>query len=297
MSDELEQFEKALMSKDEKTLVSLTTKHTNEERVKLRADYQAKFGRDLLKDFDSKLGSDFKNCMVGLYKPADEYNADLLYYAMKGIGSNKEVISEVLSFGSADDIKAMKAKFQEKYKNDLVAEVKSETSGDYQKIVLALLDGNRGTNSSPDVQSCANIAKEIFELGDGKGDLSVFVKYFPTLSKDELLIVCKEYHKNHNKNILDTIDKKFSGNERDLLKIILYAMYSPAEYFAKVIHSAVAGAGTSDDKLIRCFISRAEKDMPKIKKYYKKLYNVEMEEDIKGDLSGNYLDTILELMK
>ena len=110
MSDELEQFEKALMSKDEKTLVSLTIKHTNEERVKLRADYQAKFGRDLLKDFDSKLGSDFKNCLVGLYKPSDEYNADLLYYAMKGIGSNKEVISEVLSFGSADDIKAMKAK-------------------------------------------------------------------------------------------------------------------------------------------------------------------------------------------
>ena len=37
--------------------------------------------------------------------------------------------------------------------------------------------------------------------------------------------------------------------------------------------------------------------MPKIKKYYKKLYNEEMEVDIKGDLSGNYLDTILGLMK
>jgi annexin A7/11 len=299
MSDELEQFEKAVMANDESTLVNITVSHSNEERVKLRADYQAKFGRDLLKDFESKLKSDFKECMLGLYKPPAEYDADLLYFAMKGIGSDKEVITEVLSFRTPERLNEVKAKFQEKYGKDLVAEIKSETSGDYQKIAMALLDGKRGTNTSPDLQNCTNIAKELYDAGEGKigTNEDVFIKYFTTLSKEELLLVCKEYHKNHKKNMLDTIDNEFSSHVQTLLKVILYSLYSPSEYFAKTINSAVAGAGTSDNRLIRCVLSRTGVDMKKIKKYYKKLFNKEMEEDIKGDLSGAYSDVIIGVLK
>ena len=52
---------------------------------------------------------------------------------MKGIGSHKDVITEVLAFGNQKRINEIKAKFQEKYWKDLVAEIKSETSGYYQK--------------------------------------------------------------------------------------------------------------------------------------------------------------------
>ena len=287
------------MANDESTLVNITVSHSNEERVKLRADYQAKFGRDLLKDFESKLKSDFKECMLGLYKPPAEYDADLLYFAMKGIGSDKEVITEVLSFRTPERLNEVKAKFQEKYGKDLVAEIKSETSGDYQKIAMALLDGKRGTNTSPDLQNCTNIAKELYDAGEGKigTNEDVFIKYFTTLSKEELLLVCKEYHKNYKKNMLDTIDNEFGSHVQTLLKVILYSLYSPSEYFAKTINSAVAGAGTSDNRLIRCVLSRTGVDMKKIKKYYKKLFNKEMEEDIKGDLSGAYSDVIIGVLK
>ena len=299
MSDELEQFEKAVMGNDEKTLVDITIKHTNEERVKLREDYQAKFGRDLLKDFESKLKSDFQACMIGLYKPPAEYDADLLYIAMKGIGSDKEVITEVLSFRSPEELNQIKAKFQEKYGKELIPEIKSETSGDYQKIAMALLDGNRGTNTSPDLENCTKIAKEIYDAGEGKigTNEDVFIKYFTTLSKEELLLVCKEYHKNHKKNMLDTIDNEFSSHVQTLLKVILYSLYSPSEYFARQIHAAVAGAGTNDNRFIRCVLSRTGKDMKRIKKFYKKIYNEEMETAIKGDISGSYQELICGILK
>ena len=290
MADELEQLEKAINDKDEEAIINFTLERSNEQRVKVRADYQTKFSRDLLEDFKSNLKSDFLNVVTALYKDPVEYDADLLYLAMKGIGSNKEVITEVLCFRTPDKMNKVKAKFQEKYGKELVPEIKSETSGDYQKIVLALLEGNRGTNSSPDKDNCAKIAKEIYDAGEGKlgTNEEVFIKYFTTLSPDELLLVCKEYEKNHKKHMLDTLEGEFSGNEKDLLKIILYALYSPYEYYAKQIHSAIEGAGTSDDKLIRCIVSGAELDMKKIKKYYKKIFNKEMSEDIKDDLSGSY---------
>ena len=133
--------------------------------------------------------------MTGLYHSPAEYDADLLYMAMKGIGYDKEVITEVLCFRTPERIQEIKTKFREKYGKDLVAEIKDETSGDYEKKAVALLDGNRGENSSPDLENCSKIAKEIYEDGEGKigtnGDF--FIKYFTILSPEELLLVCKEY--------------------------------------------------------------------------------------------------------
>ena len=60
------------------------------------------------------------------------YNKDLLYFAMKGIGSDKDVITEVLAFRNPKRINEIKQKFQEKYGKDLVEEIKGETSGDYR---------------------------------------------------------------------------------------------------------------------------------------------------------------------
>ena len=37
--------------------------------------------------------------------------------------------------------------------------------------------------------------------------------------------------------------------------------------------------------------------MKKIRKYYKKIYNAEIEDDIKGDISGAYQDLIVGLLK
>ena len=298
MSDEIEQLEKAVSGKDEQGIITFTLNHSNEQRVKLRADYQEKYSKDLLTDFESNFKGEFKDILIGLYKSPAEYDADLLYNAMKGIGSDKEVITEVLCFRSPERINEIKAKFQEKYKKELIPEIKSETSGDYQKTTLLLLEANRGTNSSPDLEKCTEIAKELFNAGEGKLGTNEedFIKYFTSLSPEELLLTCKEYHKNHNKNMLDTIDNEFDGHTRDLLKIILYGLYSPSEFFAKQIHDSVDGLGTADNKLIRSIISRADIDMKKIKKYYKKIYNKEMIEQVNADLSGSYKTIIEGLM-
>lgn len=299
MSDELEQLENLIKGKDENGIITFILNHSNDELVKLRSDYQAKNSKDLIKELESKFSGDFKNVIVALFKDPVEYDADLLYNAMKGLGSDKNVITEVLCFRSPERMNEVKTKFKEKYGKELVPEIKSETSGDYQKIALNLLDGNRATNSSPDLENCTKIAKELYEAGEGKlgTNEDVFIKYFTSLSPEELLLVCKEYHKNHKKNMLDSIDNEFDGHVKNLLKIILYSLYSPSEFFAIQIHNSVVGMGTADDQLIRSIVSRANIDMKKIKKYYKKIYNKDMIEEVNADLSGSYKTIIEGLMK
>lgn len=52
MSDTIDKLEAAVTAKDENALIDITINHTNAERVKMRDDYKAKFGRDLLEDFE-----------------------------------------------------------------------------------------------------------------------------------------------------------------------------------------------------------------------------------------------------
>ena len=125
MSDEVEQLEKAISGKDEEAMITFTLNHSTDQRVKLREDYQTKYNKDLLKDLESNFKKDFKEVLVGLYKSPAEYDADLLYNAMKGIGSDKEVMTEVLCFRH-DRLEEIKKKFQEKYGKELIPEIKSQ---------------------------------------------------------------------------------------------------------------------------------------------------------------------------
>lgn len=299
MSEDVDKLEQALKAKDEKTLIDITLSHKNAERVKLREEYNTKFSSDLLKDFEKYLSSDFLKVMKAVYMSPAEYDAELFYLAMKGIGSDKATMTELLCFRTPERIEEIKQKFKEMYKKDLVEEVMDETSGDYKKIAKILLQGNRGTNKNPDLETCKKIAKEIYDAGEGKigTNEEVFIKYFTELSPDELLLVCKEYEKNHKKHMLDTIEGEFSSHVKDLLKIILYGLFSPSEYYAKQIYDSIAGVGTSDKKLVRCVVSRSEVDMGRIKKYYKKLFNKDMIEDVKGDIKGSYFTLMEGLMK
>ena len=98
MSDTLDKLEAAVTGKDENAMIDITINNTNAQRVKLREDYKAKFGRDLLDDFKANFKSEFLDTITGVFKTPAEYDADLLYFAMKGIGSDKDVITEVLAF-------------------------------------------------------------------------------------------------------------------------------------------------------------------------------------------------------
>ena len=212
MSDEVSQLEEDLKNKDKSNLTTFTLSHSNAERVKLREEYQKKTGRDLLQDIEKNTSSDFRNVLLAVYKDPVEYDADSLYTAMKGIGSDKDAITEIICFRTFDRLNKVKEKFKEKYGKELVSELKGETSGEYQKAIMIMLDKERSKNSSPDLENCKRIAEELYKNGEGKlgTNEEVFINYFTSLSGEELALVGKEYHKNYKRNLVECIESEFS---------------------------------------------------------------------------------------
>ena len=283
---------------DEKAIIDICIHRTNAQRLEIVKAYKASYGRDLIADLKSELHGKFEDGMIALFTDPIEYDADELRKAMKGLGTNEDTLIEIIASRPPAILKQIKQKFNEKYKRDLEADVKSETSGTLRKLLIALLQCSRGTNTMPNEAQCAAIADEIYKAGEAKlgTDESIFNKYFCSLSPHELAAVSREYHKKTGHTILQAIDKEFSGDSKKTLRTIVYATLSPSEYFATRIHDAVKGLGTRDHLLIRVLVSRSEIDMPQIKQYYKQLFGKDMYDDVKNDISGDYRTLMLGII-
>ena len=282
---------------DKKAIIDITVNRNNAQRLQIREAYKASYGRDLMKDLKSELHNHLEDAVLALYTDPIEYDADELRAAMKGLGTNEDTLIEIIASRPPHVLKAIIAKFKEKYNRDLEKDVKSETSGTLRKLLIALLQCGRGTNTNPNQAQCAEIAQEIYKAGEKKlgTDESVFNKYFCTLSPHELAAVSREYHKLSGHTILQAIDKEFHGDSKKTLRTIVYATLSPSEYFATRVNDAIKGWGTKDHLLIRILITRDEIDMPQIKQYYKQLYGKDMVQAVKSDISGDYQKLMIEL--
>jgi len=283
---------------DEKAIIAVCVGRTNAQRLEIVKAYKASYGRDLLADLKSELHGKFEDAMIALFTDPIEYDADELRKAMKGLGTNEDTLIEIIASRPPAILRQIKEKFNEKYKRDLEKDVKSETSGTLRKLLVALLQCSRSTNTQPNPEQCKAIAEEIYKAGEAKlgTDESVFNKYFCSLSPIELAHVARAYHQITGHTILQAIDNEFSGDSKKALRAIVYATLSPSEYFATRVHDAVKGLGTKDHLLIRVIVSRSEIDMPQIKQYYKQLFGKDMYEDVKNDISGDYRTLMLGII-
>ena len=282
---------------DETALIKICANRTNAQRQQIKSAYVSLYGRDLIADLKSELHGKFEDAMIALFTEPIEYDADQLREAMKGAGTNEDTLIEIIASRPPHVLAAVKAKYQEKYQRDLEADIKKETHGTLQHLLISLLQCSRSTNQQPDAVRCAAIAEEIYQAGEAKlgTDESVFNKYFCALSPFELACVSQQYHKLTGHTILQAIDKEFSGDSKKAFRTIVYATLSPSEYFATRVNDAIKGWGTKDHLLIRILITRDEIDMPQIKQYYKQLYGKDMVQAVKSDISGDYQKLMIEL--
>ena len=287
------------IGEDEKFPIKLVTIRNHKERMKIRETYKAMYGKDLMDDIKDTYSSDTKKIMLALFTDPLEFDVDCIYKAIKGAGTDEDVLIEILASRPGWYLKRIKKLYKKKYERDLEKDVEDDTSFSFKKLLISLLQCKRSTNENPNEEECKKIAEELYKAGEKQlgTDEPVFNKAFALSSPHELIIISREYHKLAGKLLIKAIDDEFSGDIKKLLKTILYAQISPSEYFATIIHDAVSGIGTNKKTLTRIIVSREEIDLYIIKKFYEKLYNKEMINDIEKKVSGDYKTILHEILR
>ncbi len=279
-------------------LINIVAHRSNEQRQYISQEYFRQFKKSLFDDLKSELSGNFEDAVIALFYTPEDYDCYQLRKAMKGLGTNEDTLIEILATRSNERINRIKQRYNEMYNRNLVADVESDTSGFFREILKKLLEANRPNNPYPDEQECSRNAKELYDAGvQKKGKEQLTYLYILTQkSREELATISKIYYKWYSKTLFQEIESLFSGDARRVLKAIVYALLSPSEYFAYRIHKAIKGLGTNDTILIRVLVSRDEIDINRIKRYYKQLYQKELYEAVKEDVSGDYRNLLLALI-
>ena len=286
------------LGNDKEAIINLASSRSNQQRLPIREAYKASYGTDLISDLKSELTGHLKDTLIAMFYHPIDYDCLSLRAAMKGLGTDEDTLIEIIATRPGYMIKQMIERYPTIVEGrNLVEDIKSETSGAFRRLLVSLLQGSRSDNTSPDVEECEKMAKELYEAGEKKWgtDDSVFNKIFSLRSPMEIACISRAYHKLTGHTILQAINNEFSGDIKKLLTAVVYAVISPSEFFATKVNKAIKGLGTNEKLLIRIMVTRNEIDMPYIRQYYKQLFKKDMIDDIKGDTSGDYRKLILKL--
>ena len=286
-----ERLHNALFGKNrEETCLDIVINNDLEHRLLIAKKYGELFGNPLYEDMKSKLSGHFKELCGYCFLTPMEFNAKMLKRGFKGLSVDEQCIFEILACHTLEEYKQIEDAYRTETKKELTKDIEKSFSGAIRKNLLNMLSTERRTNETPDKGQCEKLADLLINSGEKNWveDENVFRDVFILCSAEEMVLVGRYYYQKTGNNLIDVIEKKFSGKNKTLLREVVFANVIPHELFAEKIYNSIKGLGTNTALLNRVLAARRGVDMPQIKEIYQWKYNVSLKEDIMGDTSGMY---------
>ncbi|XP_075072627.1 annexin A7 isoform X1 [Mixophyes fleayi] len=282
---------------DEQTIIDLVSNRSNDQRQKIKAAFKTAYGKDLIKDLKSELSGHVEELIIALFMPPTYYDAYSLYHAMKGAGTQERVLIEILCTRSNNEIKSIVACYKSEFGRDIEKDIRSDTSGHFERLLVSMCQGNRDENPNVNLQQAEQDAQRLYQAGEGKlgTDESSFNLVLASRSFPQLKAVAEAYARISKRDLLSTIGREFSGYIEDGLKAILQCALNRPAFFAERLYKSMKGAGTADSTLIRIIATRSEIDLVQIKQAFTHMYQKTLATMVSSDTSGDYKRLLLAI--
>ncbi|XP_068729608.1 uncharacterized protein [Montipora capricornis] len=282
---------------DKDTIVAILGARTNKQRQEIASSYQQKYSKNLTEDLKSELSGKFEDVMVTLMMVPQSYDAVSLHDAMSGFGTDEQVLIEILSSRSYEEIQMIRTVYTEIYSGkEVVKKIKEDTSGDFRTTLLNLIEKNRDSSQKVNTELASEDAKKLYNAGEAKKgtDKAVFVEVLTTRNYAQLRATFDAYKKISKKDVTDYIEHQISGDLRTALKAIVRCAENPPLYFAEVLEKAL---DKSNSKTVtRIFVSRAEVDLAQIKIEYEKKTGQYLRDVVVKKMKGDLEKILLQLL-
>ncbi|XP_033645105.1 annexin A13-like [Asterias rubens] len=284
---------------DEDEIIEILANRTGVERLLIAMKFKACYGQDLVDELKSELRGNLEEAIEALMTPPPVFDAKTLRNAMKGAGTDERTIIEIMCTRMNEEIEAIKMAYAIVFERDLAEDLENETSGDFKYLMLSICACGRDESDDVDEDQAKEDAQELFDAGEDRWgtDESTFNRILATRNFEQLKETFKQYQEIAGCDIEESIRDECSGNLQDGYLAIVARAKSPAVFFADRMYDSMKGAGTDDERLIRCIVSRSEIDMRKIKIAFFIKYEVGLASFIKDDCSGDYGKLLLALVK
>jgi len=285
---------------DEKAIIKIVANRSSYQLAQVVEKYKAAFGRSLIKDLKDELKGKLEKVVIPRFYPGQQLTAYMCRDAMAGAGTDEFQLVLALCTKNNDQIEATKAAYKALYDRDLEEDIKKECSGDFENLLVSVVQGKR---ESEDEDVDEDKAKEEAEALKAAGkdswgtDEDTFNMILNVRSYNQLRATFKAYKKLTGDEFTKCIKSEFDGDLEKGLLTIVETVQDPIKMWAQLIYKSMKGAGTDDDILINCILMNCENEMERIKKAFTHFYDKNMLKMIKDDCSGDYEKILLALCK
>ncbi|XP_041124819.1 annexin A7-like isoform X1 [Polyodon spathula] len=283
---------------DEQAIIDVVSRRTNSERQKIKAMFKTLYGKDVIKDLKSELSGNMEEVILALFMPPTYFDAWSLRHAMKGAGTQENVLIEILCTRDNKQIRDIVQCYNTEFQRDLEKDIRKDTSGHFERLLISMCQGNRDENQTVNLQKAQEDAQRLYQAGEGKlgTDESSFNMILATRSFPQLKATIEAYATIGKRQLESAIDKEFSGSVESGLKAIVKCAQNRPAYFAERLFKAMKGAGTDDSTLSRIIVTRSEIDLVQIKQAYMQMYQKTLHTAVHGETSGDYRKLLLAIV-
>eukprot|EP00611_Tribonema_gayanum_P002000 TRINITY_DN11493_c0_g2_i1.p1 TRINITY_DN11493_c0_g2~~TRINITY_DN11493_c0_g2_i1.p1 ORF type:complete len:769 (-),score=266.08 TRINITY_DN11493_c0_g2_i1:3-2102(-) len=277
---------------DDNALVMAVCSRTKEHLVRVDRAYHRLFNKSLAQEIKSETSGHYQDLLMAIVLPYDEFDAAIIKKACDGLGTNEQVLIECLAPRSNGRIRALKAKYDAKHNTPLIDRLNSELSGNFKKIIIALLMADRDENAPPNTELASRQAQMLHDAGVARWgtDERVFQDILVRSSRAHIEAIKSAYERLYGHSLRKAIERETSGDLEDVLVALLY---TPTEYYARQLHKACKGMGTNDDMVVRVLGSHDKNELALIAEHYLATYNRSLTELLASELSGNFKSAAL----
>uniref|UniRef100_A0A8C2J2S6 Annexin n=1 Tax=Cyprinus carpio TaxID=7962 RepID=A0A8C2J2S6_CYPCA len=235
----------------------------------------------------SELSGDFERLMLAVVqciRSKPMFFAKCLYKSMKGLGTADNTLIRIMVSRSETDMLDIRECFRLRYEKSLYNMIQDDTSGEYKPFIRFFPEAAQiaykmwETSSMTKVQLRGTVRP--YQNFDPASDAKALRKAMKGFGTDEDTIIDIVTHRsNAQRQEIRRIFKSLLGRDlmadlkselsKNLERLILGLMMSPAEFDAKMMKKAMEGAGTDEHSLIEILVTRSNQEIQEMCAAYK----------------------------
>nr|CDS26802.2 annexin [Hymenolepis microstoma] len=283
---------------DEAAIISILSNRTFDQRVQIATKYLASFGKDLKAHLKSELSGRFEDLVLLSIGTLPEMLATTIYEAVKGSGTDEQLLIQAIIPYSNSIIRGIAPAYQKLYGRDVIRDVRSDTSRDFEKILVAMLQGHREENVNVNMSEAAADAELLYNAGEKilGTEEAVFTRILAQRSFEHIKAVNEIYRQKYGHGLDKAVSKETSGDYKNTMLAIVNFAVNKTDFLAEWFYKSMKGLGTDDWSLMQLTLGRSEIDLQDVKEAYQRKYGKTLAKAIEGDTSGDYKRMFLALV-
>ena len=287
---------------DEAALVRVLAKLSPLEVPVIKETFRQRHGRDLENDVRKEVSGYFELCLLSILRGPLQQDVWCLDKALKGAGTNEDLLNEILLGRSNADIQAIKQAYHHTYHRSLEHDVRDDLSAKTERLFSMVLSATRQEESAPVIpQSVDADVSEIHRCTEarlGAEQLTV-CSLLSKRSDNQIRAIAHAYEHKYRRPLEKVLVSEFAGHMEDALVQMVRCGTDRAMRDAINIEDAMAGMGTKDEMLIIRVVKLHwnPAHLQQVKGAYKAKYRQDLIARVRGETSGDYERCLVALLQ